>query len=253
MRLTISRTALILVILPAASVPAWAQNAASKQAPAAAAPAQDAATLLPTEEDRVSYALGWDIGRNSAEMFKAQGITVKLAILFRGLQHGFTGQKPLMTENQCEEILAKVGEQIQEKQQKEFQALAAANKAEGEKFLAANGKRPGVVTLPSGLQIEILTKGTGKTPAPESNVTTHYHGTLINGTVFDSSVDRKEPATFPVKIVIKGWQEALAQMKEGDKWKLYIPSDLAYNEQGYPPIIGPNETLIFEMELLKVN
>jgi FKBP-type peptidyl-prolyl cis-trans isomerase FklB len=129
---------------------------------------------------------------------------------------------------------------------------AEANKKKGEEFLAANAKKEGVKTLPSGLQYLVLKEGTGKKPGPTDEVEVHYHGTLIDGTVFDSSVDRGEPATFPVNRVIPGWTEALQLMKEGAKWRVFIPSKHAYRQRGFPPKIGPNETLIFEIELLHV-
>jgi len=129
---------------------------------------------------------------------------------------------------------------------------AAANKKQGEEFLAANAKKEGVKTLPSGLQYVVLKEGTGKKPQATDEVEVHYHGTLIDGTVFDSSVDRGEPANFPVNRVIPGWVESLQLMKEGAKWRVFIPSKLAYRQRGAPPKIGPNETLIFEIELLHV-
>ena len=129
---------------------------------------------------------------------------------------------------------------------------AEANKKKGEDFLAANAKKEGVKTLPSGLQYVVLKEGTGKKPQATDEVEVHYHGTLIDGTVFDSSVDRGEPASFPVNRVIAGWTESLQLMKEGAKWRVFIPSKLAYRQRGAPPKIGPNETLIFEIELLHV-
>jgi FKBP-type peptidyl-prolyl cis-trans isomerase FklB len=129
---------------------------------------------------------------------------------------------------------------------------AVDNKKKGEEFLAANAKKEGVKTLPSGLQYLVLKEGTGKKPGPTDEVEVHYHGTLIDGSVFDSSVDRGEPASFPVNRVIPGWTEALQLMKEGAKWRVFIPSKLAYQQRGSPPKIGPNETLIFEIELLHV-
>ncbi len=129
---------------------------------------------------------------------------------------------------------------------------AEANKKKGEDFLAANAKKKGVKTLPSGLQYLVIKEGTGKKPGPTDEVEVHYHGTLIDGTVFDSSVDRGEPASFPVNRVIPGWTEVLQLMKEGAKWRVFIPSKLAYRQRGAPPKIGPNETLIFEIELLHV-
>jgi FKBP-type peptidyl-prolyl cis-trans isomerase FklB len=127
------------------------------------------------------------------------------------------------------------------------------NKAEGEAFLAENAQKPGVTTLPSGLQYEVLTEGSGKKPTLRSSVTTHYHGTLPNGKVFDSSYQRGQPTTFPVNGVIAGWTEALQLMPEGSKWRLYIPSDLAYGKRGAGRDIGPDSALVFDVELLKVN
>ena len=127
------------------------------------------------------------------------------------------------------------------------------NKAEGEAFLAENAQKPGITTLPSGLQYEIITEGTGKKPTLRSSVTTHYHGTLPSGKVFDSSYQRGQPATFPVNGVIAGWTEALQLMPEGSKWRLYIPSDLAYGKRGAGRDIGPDSALVFDVELLKVN
>jgi FKBP-type peptidyl-prolyl cis-trans isomerase FklB len=129
---------------------------------------------------------------------------------------------------------------------------AESNKQQGEQFLAANAKKPGVKTTASGLQYLVLKEGTGKKPEPGDTVVVHYHGTLIDGTVFDSSVDRGEPASFRVNRVIRGWTEALQLMKEGSKWRVFIPSKLAYRQRAIPPKIGPNETLIFEIELLEV-
>jgi FKBP-type peptidyl-prolyl cis-trans isomerase FklB len=132
-------------------------------------------------------------------------------------------------------------------------SLAEANKKKGDEFLAANAKKEGVKTLPSGLQYLVLKEGTGKKPGPTDMVTVHYHGTLIDGTVFDSSVDRNEPITHPVNGFVEGWKQALPMMTEGSKWRLFVPSKLAYGQRGAGGKIGPNETLIFEMELLKVN
>lgn len=132
-------------------------------------------------------------------------------------------------------------------------SLAEKNKTTGEAFLTANKTKQGVITLPDGLQYKVLTIGNGKTPQDGDTVTVHYAGTLIDGTEFDSSYKRNEPTTFPVNGVIPGWVEALKLMKEGSTWELYIPSSLAYGEQGMPPVIGPNETLIFKVQLLKVN
>jgi FKBP-type peptidyl-prolyl cis-trans isomerase FklB len=140
----------------------------------------------------------------------------------------------------------------QKKQQERQQAQAKQNKQEGEAFLAENKKKKGVTTLPSGLQYQVIRSGKGASPKASDTVVTHYHGTLINGKVFDSSVDRGQPATFPVARVIKGWTEALQKMKVGDKWKIYVPSQLAYGAAGAPPKIGPDSALIFDIELLEI-
>jgi FKBP-type peptidyl-prolyl cis-trans isomerase FklB len=142
---------------------------------------------------------------------------------------------------------------MRSKMQNEMKNPAEFNKKAGQKFLEENKKRPGVVELPSGMQYEIIKDGTGESPTINSTVTTHYTGTLIDGTVFDSSVERKQPAQFPVNGVIKGWTEALQLMKPGSKWMLYIPSDLAYGDGGSPPKIQPGATLIFEVELISVD
>ncbi|MFM2190432.1 MAG: hypothetical protein RL491_818, partial [Bacteroidota bacterium] len=141
---------------------------------------------------------------------------------------------------------------LQQKKQEESGKKLKENKDKGTAFLSENGKKSGVKTLPSGLQYSIIKEGKGPKPKETDMVKTHYHGTLIDGTVFDSSVERKEPATFPVNGVIKGWVEALQLMPVGSKWKLFIPSDLAYGDAGSPPTIGPGETLVFEVELLSI-
>ena len=141
---------------------------------------------------------------------------------------------------------------LQQVQMKKAAEEAAGNRKKGEEFLAANKNKKGVVTLPSGLQYHVIKEGTGKKPTANDEVEVHYHGTLLDGTVFDSSIDRNQPVTFAVNRVIPGWTEVLQLMKEGAKWKVFIPSQLAYRQRGAPPRIGPNETLIFDIELLKV-
>jgi FKBP-type peptidyl-prolyl cis-trans isomerase len=141
---------------------------------------------------------------------------------------------------------------MRKKQEEQMQIAGAASKKEGEAFLAANKSKDGVVTLPSGLQYKILTQGTGPKPTPSDSVVCNYRGTLINGTEFDSSYKRGEPATFPVTGVIKGWTEALQLMPVGSKWQLFVPSEMAYGERSPAPQIGPNSTLIFEVELLSI-
>ncbi len=157
-----------------------------------------------------------------------------------------------LTEDQARAALMEVQNEMRKKQQAEMQAAGEANKKEGDAFLAANKAKEGVVTLPSGLQYKILTQGTGPKPTATDSVVCNYRGTLINGTEFDSSYKRGEPATFPVSGVIKGWTEALQLMPVGSKWQLFVPSDLAYGERSPGPEIAPDSTLIFEVELLSI-
>ena len=157
-----------------------------------------------------------------------------------------------MTEQEMKETLAGLQKELMEKQAERAKLLAEKNKKEGEAFLAANKTKEGVKTLPDGLQYKVIKEGTGKTPKADDTVVTNYRGTLIDGTEFDSSYKRGQPATFPVKGVIPGWTEALQLMKEGSKWELFIPSNLAYGERGAGNAIGPNATLVFEIELISV-
>jgi FKBP-type peptidyl-prolyl cis-trans isomerase FklB len=203
---------------------------------AATASAQD----LKTQGDSVSYGIGVQIGSN----LKQQAINVDPKLLAKGLEDAMA-EKAKLTPDQVQAVLAAFQEQ-------HMSRLANENKKRGEEFLAENKKKKGIVTLPSGLQYEVLKDGAGKTPAPTDEVTVHYKGTLVDGKVFDSSIDRGEPATFQVDGVIAGWTEALQKMKEGAQWRLYVPANLAYGDRGAGGAIGPNEVLIFDVELLKV-
>ena len=242
---------------------AWGQQAAStgtqqtpttKTQPAAAAKtdakpaAGPEALVLKTEKDKISYAVGMNVGTN----LRKQSVDVDPAILLQGLKDGIAGNKPLMTEDETRTLLMQLQEETRKKQAEKAQQMGAANKAEGEAFLAANKNKEGVVTLPSGLQYKILKAGTGPKPSATDSVVCNYRGTLINGTEFDSSYKRGEPLTFPVNGVIKGWTEALQLMPVGSKWQLFIPAELAYGERGAGADIGPNATLIFEVELLSI-
>ena len=201
-------------------------------------------TMLKTKADQFSYA----VGLNIAQGIKSQGLSdsINTQALAQAIEDVLKN-KPLAIK--LEESQQIIQSYFQGQQSK----AAEKNIAEGKKFLEENKKKPGVVTLPSGLQYIVLKEGTGEMPKATDNVTTHYHGTLINGDVFDSSVERGQPATFGVSQVIRGWTEALQLMKTGSKWKLFIPSDLAYGDQGAGPKIGPGTTLIFEVELLSID
>jgi len=204
--------------------------------------------VLTTQKDKFSYALGMNLGTN----LHKQSVPVDPNILLRGLKDALAGGKTALTEEQARAALMEVQNEMRKKQQAEMQAAGEANKKEGDAFLVANKAKEGVVTLPSGLQYKILTQGTGPKPTATDSVVCNYRGTLINGTEFDSSYKRGEPATFPVSGVIKGWTEALQLMPVGSKWQLFVPSDLAYGERSPGPEIAPDSTLIFEVELLSI-
>ncbi len=204
---------------------------------------------LKTQKDKASYAIGLDMGNS----LKANGIDVNADVLFKGIKDAMSGNKPLLTEQEIKETIVGLQKELQAKQQEKMKVLGEKNKKEGEAFLAENKKKDGVITLASGLQYKITKSGSGKTPKATDTVTVNYRGTLIDGTEFDSSIKRGQPATFPVNGVIPGWTEALQLMKEGAKWQLFIPSNLAYGERGAGTLIGPNAVLIFEVELLSIN
>ena len=203
---------------------------------------------LQTTKEKQSYSIGADIGSK----LKAQSIDIDADVFAQGLKDAFSGGKLQLTEQEMKETLAGLQKELMEKQAERTKQIAEKNKKEGAEFLAANKTKEGVKTLPSGLQYKVIKEGTGKTPKAEDTVITNYRGTLIDGTEFDSSYKRGQPATFPVKGVIPGWTEALQLMKEGSTWELFIPSNLAYNERGAGNTIGPNATLIFEIELISV-
>ncbi len=214
---------------------------------------------IKTEKQKLSYSIGVNAGRSMKDSLKTQSIDVDPAILLKGLNDGVMDAKPQMTEDEMKKVLEALQKTLAEKQQEQAakqqeQAKVAAekNKKDGEAFLAANKKKEGVITMPSGLQYKVLVAGKGKSPKATDTVTVHYRGTLIDGTEFDSSIKRGQPATFPLNQVIKGWTEAVQLMKEGAKWELYIPSNLAYGERGAGATIGGNATLIFEVELLSI-
>jgi FKBP-type peptidyl-prolyl cis-trans isomerase FklB len=223
-----------------------AQHSTSSNPQTSAANSPD--SLLKTQKDKISYAIGMNVGTN----LRRDALDIDPAILARGLQDGLAGNKPLLTEEEARPLLMQLQDDMRKKQAEKAQQTGAANKTEGEAFLAANKTKEGVITLPSGLQYKILKAGTGPKPTANDSVVCNYRGTLINGTEFDSSYKRGEPATFPVSGVIKGWTEALQLMPVGSKWQLFVPSNLAYGDRGAGAEIGPNATLIFEVELLSI-
>ena len=210
-----------------------------------AAYAEDA---LKTDKEKLGYAIGMNIGMN----MKKQNVDADPEQIAAGLKSSFKGEETLLSEQEMGQLLAAYQQEMQMKQMAEAAAAAAENTAKAEAFLKENGAKEGVETLPSGLQYKVITEGTGSSPKAESKVEVHYKGTLVDGTEFDSSYKRGEPASFPVGGVIPGWTEALQLMKEGSKWELAIPPALAYGERGAPPVIPPNAALVFEVELLKV-
>lgn len=199
--------------------------------------------------DRLSYALGLSMGNN----FRNSGINeINVEDFSDGVAAVFAGSQPKMSYDEAKEVIRVFFTDLEEKQKAEAAKMADVNKAAGDEFLAKNSTREEVITLPSGLQYEVIEEGNGAQPTASDQVEVHYTGRLIDGTVFDSSVDRGVPATFGVTQVIPGWVEALQLMKAGSKWRLHIPSQLAYGPNGAGGVIGPNATLIFDVELLKV-
>ncbi len=200
--------------------------------------------VLKSQKDKMSYIIGMDIGNN----LKTQSIDVEPNILAKGVKDALTGGKPLLTEQEIRETMTAFQNEMKVKQE----VVARKNKEQGDSFLAENKKKEGVKTLQSGLQYKVIKVGVGKKPKLNDYVTTHYRGTLIDGTEFDSSYKRGQPATFQVSGVIPGWTEALQLMETGAKWQLFIPPNLAYGERGSGGVIGPNATLIFEIELISI-
>jgi FKBP-type peptidyl-prolyl cis-trans isomerase FklB len=206
-----------------------------------------AAPELKTDKDKFSYALGMNFGEN----FKRQGLDLDPAVFAKAFAEAFNTGKTAMSEEDMKAVLTAAAQEIRKKQAAEQAQKGEQAKAEGDKFLAENKTKEGVVALPSGLQYKILKQGTGEKPTADDTVVCNYKGSLINGTEFDASEKHGGPATFPVKGVIAGWTEALQLMPTGSKWQLFVPANLAYGEQG-PPGIGPNATLIFEVELVSI-
>ena len=204
--------------------------------------------VLKNQKEKVSYGIGTDVGRN----FKRLGIDLDVDVFVKGLKDALSGEKPLMSEDELRATKEAYQADLMQKQAQATKRAEEENKKKGDAFFAENKTKQDVVTLASGLQYKILKAGDGKTPAENNTVVCHYRGTLIDGAEFDSSYNRGQPATFPVKGVIKGWNEALRLMSVGSKWQLFIPPDLAYGAHGAGRDIGPNATLIFEVELLAI-
>ncbi len=237
-----------LIAQQASAPAAKAQQApASKTHPAPAA--KGSSTLAPkTQKEKASYAIGLNIGTG----LHRDGVDVDPNMLLRGIKDAMAGTKPLLTDDEQKAALTLLQNDVRQRHEAMMQQAAEANKKEGDVFLAANKTKPGVVTLPSGLQYKILKQGTGPKPSATDTVVCNYRGTLLDNTEFDSSAKHGGPATFEVGRVIKGWTEALQLMPVGSKWQLFIPSDMAYGPRGAGADIGPNATLIFEVELLSI-
>jgi FKBP-type peptidyl-prolyl cis-trans isomerase FklB len=233
---------------PAATTPKAATTKPPVKKPAAAT----ASPALTTKKQKFSYALGMNIGTGLGNNLKKQSVEVDPNLVSMGLKDAMAGGKTRLTQEEAQSVLTEVQNEVRKEQQEKMQEASAKNKTEGEAFLAANKSKEGVVTLPDGLQYKILTAGSGPKPTASDSVVCNYRGTLINGTEFDSSYKRGQPATFGVDKVIKGWTEALQLMPVGSKWQLVIPSSLAYGERGAGADIGPDSTLIFEVELLSI-
>lgn len=207
-----------------------------------------AKTAMKTQKEKMSYIIGFDVGKNMLADFKQRGIEVDNAVLLNGLKDALNEKASAISEEETEQTTLEFQQMMTEKQN----AASAAARQAGEIFLAENAKKEGVKVTSTGLQYKIITEGTGKSPLPTNTVVVHYRGKLIDGTVFDESYQRGEPATFPLNQVIKGWTEGLQLLQEGGKAELYIPAELGYGDRGAGQLIPPGAALIFEVELIKV-
>jgi FKBP-type peptidyl-prolyl cis-trans isomerase FklB len=241
---------------PPASSPS---TAAAPKAQTTAKPGTTAAKKAPvplaltTQKDKASYAIGLNVGKGLKDSLKKDDVEVNSDILLRGMKDALAGTKPLLTDEETKTVLTTLQTDMRKHQKELHDAAVAKNSQEGEAFLAANKAKPGVVVLPSGLQYKVISAGNGSKPTAADTVVCNYKGTLIDGTEFDSSFKRGQPATIPVGRVIKGWTEALQLMPVGSKWELYIPPSLAYGEQGTNGgPIGPDATLVFDVELISI-
>lgn len=211
-------------------------------------PKPQAGPELKTTAQQASYGIGLTIGKN----LRSEGLEIDVPALAQGIKDALTSAEPRLSQAEISAALTAFQQAMQAQNLDRRKLVGEKNKREGAAFLTANKAKEGVVALPSGLQYQILKEGTGPSPKASDTVRTHYHGTLIDGKVFDSSVERNEPVSFPVGGVIRGWTEALQLMKVGSKWRLFVPSELAYGPQGAGADIGPNAVLIFDVELLGI-
>lgn len=203
---------------------------------------------MKTQMDSVSYAIGANIGNS----FRMDSLDLDLDLVLAGMSDKMTSENAKLTEEELAAVLERFQQTMQEKKQQQFMGVSEENTRKGKEFLSKNRAEEGVKETASGLQYKVIKQGTGRTPKETETVKVHYHGTLINGKVFDSSKERGEPIEFPLNRVIRGWTEGLQLMQEGSIYMLYIPSELAYGARGQGTAIGPNETLIFEVELLEI-
>ncbi len=243
---------LAVVLLVGAAVTAGAQQTGQPAQQPAAAQAQPAAPPAAGKpeslQDRASYIIGFNLGRS----LTTNDVKVNADLIIKGLRDALGNTPSVLSEAEMNETMQTFQQQIQQQQTEKRNAVAAKNKTEGEAFLAKNKERKEVKTTASGLQYEVLTEGSGPSPKPTDTVTVNYKGTLMDGTVFDSSYSRNQPATFVLNQVIPGWTEGVQLMKVGSKYKFYIPAALGYGDRGAGGVIGPNAPLIFEVELLSI-
>lgn len=210
--------------------------------------AEDPKGPFTDQKDKVGYSIGLNMGRD----FASRELEIGVEAFIQGLKDGLAGSDPKMSDEERQETLVQLGQEIKAKEQARMEKVTAENKKEGQEYLAANAKKEGVVVLESGLQYKVVQAGEGESPGAEDTVTVNYKGTLIDGTVFDSTEQRGRAATFALNQVIKGWTEALQLMKPGAKWIIALPPELAYGARGAGNLIGPEKTLVFEVELLTV-
>jgi FKBP-type peptidyl-prolyl cis-trans isomerase FklB len=220
---------------------------------------QEELTTLKSEAERAGYSLGYKFGQNIDRLLKAQPMPLNPKVVAKGVKDALVGDGGLMTDAEMEEVLTTFNTRRQSEEKanamqkaSEDSKLGLENQSIGAAFLAENKNKPGVTTTSSGLQYRVVKAGTGASPSPSNTVVVHYRGRVIDGTEFDSSYKRGEPATFQLNRVIRGWGEVLQLMKEGAKWEVFIPSELAYGERRQGPHIGPHSVLIFDIELLEV-